>query len=80
MSSQGHFWGFKPYSEDMTAAWEVADKFKMTVGYDKARKDWFAFIIGNGWWEDPEFEEHADTAALAICLAALKAMEINVSV
>ena len=65
------------YSTDISAAWEVIEKVKIT---------WPYFIIGphssGGWllsdsWSDETSQHHilADTVSLAICRAALKSCQ-----
>lgn len=61
-----------PYSTDMGAAWEVAEKFdRVCVEKDTASGKWKA----GGWIFDKFVSSHlVDTAPHAICLAALKAV------
>jgi hypothetical protein len=71
-----------PYSTDIAAAWQVAEKFKsnvmdgFTILFDPERKQWRAGALWwtgyeqAQWWE-PE-SAMAETAPLAICLAALR--------
>lgn len=62
-------------STSISAAWEVVEKLQ-TLGIKCWMKNyiaipgWHCVVIGG----DFEFEEAADTAPLAICLAALKAV------
>lgn len=66
------------YSTDITDAWEVVEK----VGQNFVR-----LYIENGKWnawirnshENSTAMESAETAPLAICLAALKAVEVSIS-
>ncbi len=68
-----------PYSTDIAAAWEVAEKlcdmfdesFSLTRAWDNDMRDvWRVVIeIESGVW----IEVDGDTAPMAICLAALKA-------
>lgn len=81
---QGHW--IKPYSTDIAAAWQVVNKIA-----DSRDPHWFSIDRWYGTWvagwrcgdsapDDPswELEMTADTAPLAICLAALKAKGVKV--
>lgn len=62
------------YSEDIAAAWGVVEKLS---GYERKLEEcsegWcFTFEAGEEFWGQ------ADTAPLAICLAALKAVGVDV--
>ncbi len=76
-------WG-RPYSTDMNAAWEVVDHLTKTT------KQWFhlqqystgtsaKFEISGAGDLDCEFEADETTAPHAICMAALKAVGVDVS-
>jgi hypothetical protein len=53
------------YSTDITAAWELVEKFRLTVT-PWSTQGWIATVEpGEGWYSP------ADTAPHAICLAAL---------
>ena len=76
------------YSTDITFAWEVVEKLGMTL-IPIEGGSWFAFVGKNTGWKSPaefiqslqkgEFMEAgaavSETAALSICVAALKAVE-----
>ena len=66
------------YSTDIAAAWEVVETFagKVYVGMARGKYsgDWKA-VIGDR--VRPSYEIEAETAPLAICLAALKAKGID---
>jgi hypothetical protein len=78
----------RQYSRDLTSAWEVAEKMRISLLPIEGNQ-WFAFSgTGDGWKSPQEFIEVlqkgdfveggaavAESAALAICLAALKACE-----
>jgi len=76
-----HYWPsrpLRPYSTDIAAAWEVVEKF-ISEGVSIYRDDrqpskgkWYA-LFGDGCGVE------ADTVPLAICLAALKAVGVEVS-
>ncbi|MES3038999.1 MAG: hypothetical protein V4736_13920 [Bdellovibrionota bacterium] len=78
----------RPYSKDMTAAWEVVEKLGITI-IPIEGNSWFAFV-GNGQrWKSPaaflEFLQQGnfmnsgaavgDNPAETICYAAAKSME-----
>jgi hypothetical protein len=77
----------KSYSTDIAAAWEVVEKltqFKFKLDQD-GFSSWNAFFLeeqeqddGPAWHEDIEYEGNADTAPHAICLAALKAVGVDI--
>jgi hypothetical protein len=63
------------YSTDIAAAWEVTEKLAedFMLVYAVAHAGWRArFEHAEGWWKG---EAYADTAPLAICRAALAALE-----
>lgn len=73
-----------PYSTDITAAWQLIEKHPHYVSLTHSNDHGYT-----GRWNDhmtwrcrfyaPEkFEAEADTAPLAICLAALKAIGVEV--
>ena len=76
------------YSKEIEWAWEVADRMRITVLPVRSGQ-WFAFAAGEEGWESPQaFAEFlqagdfkgcgaalAESASLAICQAALKAVE-----
>jgi hypothetical protein len=78
----------RKYTREMEWAWEVADKMRISV-IPVRTGQWFAFCAGEEGWESPQaFAEFlaagdfkgcgaalADSAALAICEAALRAAE-----
>ena len=77
---------FDHYSTDIKAAWEVVDKGHL---YGDCIRQWprdgeMVWQIGSPWWDlgrrDGGFLviAEADTAAHAICLAALKAIGVEV--
>jgi hypothetical protein len=64
----------RPYSTDIAAAWEVVEKALAPKGYNVG-----PLYEGNGWWvvQDAGCGMEiaiAETAPLAICLAALNAV------
>jgi hypothetical protein len=82
---------FRPlraYSKDIGAAWEVVERLKITLIPIEGDR-WFSFVGKRAGWESPadlfkylqeaNFVESgaaiADTAPLAICLAAIKTIE-----
>lgn len=76
--------GWHP-SSDISDAWEVVEKFKNVDGFivsvdwcphHEESPRWFCEIVEmkNGKWTDKFWRDWADTAPLAICLAALKAV------
>lgn len=81
----------KKYSKDIEAAWEVALKLGVTL-LPIQDGTWFAMIGPNVGWESPaEFYKYmqdaqfvkagaavAETAALAICLAAYRTVQRRV--
>ena len=76
------------YSTEVGAAWEVVEKFGMTL-IPIADGSWFAFVGNSNGWASPadfikflsdsEFAKAgaavAETAPLSICLAAVAALE-----
>lgn len=80
------------YSSDIAAAWQVVEKFVEQVKADRNME--ISFVMGfdgshweAGIWKHDEWylggggyvhEIKADTAPLAICLAALKAVGVEV--
>jgi hypothetical protein len=78
----------RSYSTDIEAAWEVAQAMAISI-VPIENKEWFAFVGRSGGWKSPaEFLEALSTAefmesgaavspsaALSICLAALRAVE-----
>lgn len=83
----------KPYSTDITAAWQVVEKLRLAVipcndgqwyaGKDEYDHDlqWYEVIM---YVDDPHDHHsarfvHADTGPLAICLAALKAVGVQLT-
>jgi hypothetical protein len=77
--AQGWRYGPNPplYSTDIAAAWEIAEKLQLAVIPD-ASGGWcagHALFRGPGWYEENVNDwEHADTAPLALCRAALAAV------
>ena len=66
--------GHPPYSSDIAAAWEVMDKMPQP-GIYKRGSAWRAHSeVATNAWAD------AETAPMAICLAALKAVGVEVSI
>jgi hypothetical protein len=65
--------GMPHYSTDIAAAWEVVERLR-------AAGHWFDLrdIRGNGYWASfgQEMSAEGKTASLAICLAALKALDV----
>ncbi len=87
----GSFFGAPPaYSTDIAAAWQVVEKmteryhWRIVSPFDPRQEDcrlWFAGLTPHscsGWNGRPDYEEGAETPALAICLAALKAIREDV--
>lgn len=70
---------YPPYSVDIAAAFEVVEKLRaqgLTVTISTPLPDCKSWDV-RGWnsqTNDNRFIAHADTAPLAICLAALKAV------
>lgn len=87
-TSQGLIRPLRAYSRDMNAAWEVAQKMRVTL-IPIQERSWFALVGKPGGWESPAelmqyMAENAfaeggaavqNTAPLAICLAALTAVQ-----
>lgn len=75
LNSKGCWREPKPYSTDITAAWEVVEKLDMTVG--STCDDWFASVL-----MDPHNGQlmivYSDTAPMAIAKASLKARGIEI--
>ena len=65
------------YSTDISAAWQIVEKFKMTITpnncYPHVKAKWCADVELKGSHE--LWLAGAETAPLAICRAALRAME-----
>lgn len=76
-----HVYDLPPYSTSIAAAWEVLEKLHgqkdycqdtlLACGVEKTQYGYECLLTG----VDGEWHETADTAPLAICLAALKAVE-----
>ena len=72
-----------PYSTNIAAAWEVVERLRnrfharITTPFTAGEQFFCGFTpLGiTGWNGRPDFSAGAETAPLAICLAALKAME-----
>lgn len=65
------------YSTDISATWKVVEKMRKQVSLEVAFE---LFVNESGWWEARFGMEDfvcADTAPLAICLAALKAVAVE---
>ena len=64
------------FSTDIAAAWEVVVKLKMAVESDGSLWRAGTKLPGHGnlYWDETE---EADTAPLAICLAALKVLGVQ---
>jgi hypothetical protein len=68
------------YSTDIAAAWEVVIKTGVVVGLNHVYPEhgaWAALLdlsCGERWLSNHECATYADTAPLAICLAALRAV------
>lgn len=70
---------WRPYSTDIAAAWRVVEELDLLSGFSFERSDnkfQFAKYAG-GYENDRDVFVEADTAPLAICLAALKAKGIS---
>jgi hypothetical protein len=69
----------RDYSTDITAAWSVVDKMRdegywmELIGPMNPRDEWVARFVQINWVEDAS----ADTAPMAICLAALEVAQAN---
>ena len=70
------------YTTDISAAWQVVEKITGTIQPDGAKREveissdcghWRCDIAIEGWALPPDIMAEADTAPLAICIAALKA-------
>jgi hypothetical protein len=75
--------GFPRYSTDIAAAWEVVEK--LTADHEfRFQADYYGpFVQFIRYAEDkngdhPDYSSSADTAPHAICLAALKAVGVEV--
>lgn len=82
----------RKYTKEMDSAWEVADKMRIAV-IPVEGGQWFALLSGGQGWKSPQdFIEYlqtgkfanagaavADSAALAICLAANNAIDARKS-
>jgi hypothetical protein len=72
------------YSSDISAAWEVVEKFiKFNPFWEENDSLWFDLSPTKppGWYcnfGDSSTSVYADTAPLAICLAALKAVGVEI--
>jgi hypothetical protein len=62
--------GYLPqYSSDIAAAWEVVEKMKAFSLGQRVDGSWQCW-----WWQGVHMGAHGETAPLAICRAALKAL------
>ncbi|MBY0371669.1 hypothetical protein K2X33_13365 [bacterium] len=87
-TEEGHIRPLRKYSKEMNAAWDVARKMRITLIPIQGHS-WFAFVGKPEGWESPgellqymarnEFAEGGaavqENAPLAICLAALTAVQ-----
>lgn len=68
----------QPYSWDISSAWQVIEKMRENgweVDIDsRANKRWFCRFMSDG----PDRDATADAAPEAICLAALRALGVNI--
>lgn len=88
----GHIRPLRPYSSDIGAAWEVAERMGISVMPVKGN-GWFAIVGTREGWDSPaDFIKYLQTAdftqsgaaveksaPLTICLAAIKAVEKRIS-
>ncbi len=81
--SLGEWRRYRPYSTDIAAAWEVVNhmldrKWHVDlIAGDHMRPLWYCKVFTRYHWSSPKtnsFTAGADTAPLAICLAALEAV------
>lgn len=63
-------WVLPRYSENIAAAWEIAENLRMQLK-PRGGDGWWASVSSVNWIE-------ADTAPLAICLAALRSVGVEV--
>lgn len=75
-------WGMLPeFSTDISAAWQVVKRladsgFNVTISRVLDWRDKYeCYLVKENWRDDERICKGADTAPLAICLAALKAVE-----
>lgn len=71
----GFEWNLPHFSSSIENAWQVAEKFKY-YKVEKDRDSYYCELLCNDGFVYIE----AETAPLAICLAALKAYEIDIEV
>lgn len=67
------------YSSDIAAAWQVVEKMRERATYMAVERHpnyWRAVVYDGNWYF--ELSEHADAAPLAICLAALRTVGVEV--
>lgn len=69
------------YSTDIAAAWDVFEKLAIApdagpLAIERYRKSWA--VTNGGGYEDGETFSEGDTAPHAICLAALKAVGVEI--
>lgn len=71
----------KNYSTSIAPAWEVVEKLDDCLHLREHGEEgiWEAWFCGLGEPENENRVAHADTAPLAICLAALKAVGVEVA-
>jgi hypothetical protein len=69
----------KPYSTDIAVAWEVVNNKKQFVSFDIARDGGLDEYVATAWVDwNTRFSQCSDSAPRAICLAALKAVGVEV--
>lgn len=67
------------FSSDIAATWQVVEKMRERETYIAVEchpNYWRAVVYDGNWYF--ELSEHADTAPLAICLAALRTVGVEV--
>jgi len=74
--TMSHVSSIPHYSTDISAAWEVVEKLRGVWDIRSMSKTWVAILSVQVGTSDKRVGEEAETAPLAICLAALKAVEI----